>query len=58
MTHQDHSNNNPHTQKAAFLPHDETTAAPARNFGEDDSAIYRTLLEHIFESAVVLTKVW
>ena len=45
MTHQDHSNNNPHTQKAAFLPHDETSAAPAGNFGEDDSAIYRTLLE-------------
>ena len=31
--------------QAAFLPHDETSAPPNPLFGDDDSAVYRTLLE-------------
>ncbi|SAK43398.1 sensor domain-containing diguanylate cyclase [Caballeronia ptereochthonis] len=31
--------------KAAFLRHEETLAPPGRVFGEDDHAVYRTLLE-------------
>ncbi len=31
--------------QAAFLPHQETLAPPGRVFGDDDSAVYRTLLE-------------
>ena len=45
MTSQDHSDNNPSNPKAVFLPHDETSAAPAGNVGDDASGIYRTLLE-------------
>ncbi len=51
MTSQDNPDSNASNQsnasnlKAAFLPHDETSAAPARIFGDDDSGVYRTLLE-------------
>lgn len=33
------------TLKAAFLRHEETLAPPGHALGEDDSAVYRTLLE-------------
>jgi diguanylate cyclase (GGDEF)-like protein/PAS domain S-box-containing protein len=42
MTSHDRREN---TLRAAFLPHDESLAPPGRVFGDDDSAVYRTLLE-------------
>jgi diguanylate cyclase (GGDEF)-like protein/PAS domain S-box-containing protein len=33
------------TLQATFLPHDESLAPSGRVFGDDDSAVYRTLLE-------------
>src|ERR1700712_866856 len=45
MTSQDKPDSDKSNLKAAFLPHDETPAVPARIFGDDDSAVYRTLLE-------------
>ncbi|SDC91546.1 PAS domain S-box-containing protein/diguanylate cyclase (GGDEF) domain-containing protein [Cupriavidus sp. YR651] len=40
------SHDNPqHTLQAAFLRHEESLAPPNRVFGDDDSAVYRTLLE-------------
>lgn len=41
----DNTQTNEGNLRAAFLPHDATPAAPARVFIDDDSAIYRTLLE-------------
>jgi PAS domain S-box-containing protein len=48
MTRQDdpdNSSSNESTLKAAFLPHDDASATPARMSGDGDNAIYRTLLE-------------
>lgn len=40
------SHDNPDiTLRAAFLRHKESLAPPNRVFGDDDSAVYRTLLE-------------
>jgi diguanylate cyclase (GGDEF)-like protein/PAS domain S-box-containing protein len=35
----------PHSLEAAFLRHEASLAPPNRVFGDDDSAVYRTLLE-------------
>jgi diguanylate cyclase (GGDEF)-like protein/PAS domain S-box-containing protein len=42
MTDHDHPKS---SLEAAFLRHDESLAPPNRVFGDDDSAVYRTLLE-------------